>query len=181
MSNIPFESIFFFVFAFIGIIFSILAVNVKSLIHSAVCLMVVLSTSAAYYVLLSAEFMAGVQILLYVGGVLILVVFAIMVTSSTELIQEKPRSTRKVTAAFASILFFATSVYVFCDDFFKVNKQHILKDEIASIGKIFLNYDSEGQIIAFELISIILLAALIGGVVVGRRDDEDNAKVEVNS
>jgi len=174
MFDIPFESIFFFFFAFIGIIFSIFAVTTTKLVHSAVSLMAVLTISAAYYLMLGAEFMAGIQMLLYVGGVLILIVFAIMVTSSNELIQTKPDINRRTVALFISVLFFITSVYVFSDDFFKTNTRYKIEDEIAAIGNSFLNYQENGQILSFELISLILLAALIGGIVIGRKDTPEH-------
>lgn len=172
MFNIPFESIFFYIFGFTAIIFSIFTVTAKKLVHSAVYLMVMLTTSAALYLILSAEFLAGIQMLLYVGGVLILVIFAIMLTSSNELTQTIPERTRKISASIASLAFFGTCVFVFNDDYFKTYEQALVKDEIASVGKLFLNYGSDGQIISFELISIILLVSLIGGIVIGRKDDE---------
>jgi len=176
MFNILFETIFFFLFALIGLFAAFLTVTVTKLVHSAVCLMIVLTISAAFYLLLGAEFLAGIQMLLYVGGVLILIVFAIMVTSGNELNQESPTAGRKLAAAAVSIMFFLTCVYVFSDDFFKTNKQLLLKDEISSVGHSFLNYGGDGQIISFELISIILLAALIGGIVIGRKDDVEESK-----
>ncbi|MBT4792355.1 MAG: NADH-quinone oxidoreductase subunit J [Halobacteriovoraceae bacterium] len=176
MFDIPFETIFFYLFAAISIVFTFLAVTVQKLVHSAVALMLVLTTSAAFYIMLGAEFMAGVQILLYVGGVLILVVFAIMVTSSHELKQEAPTVKRNFAAIFAAVAFFITSFYVFTNDFFNVTNKTLPQDEIGAIGKSFLNYSKNGQILSFELISIILLAALIGGIVIGRKDDDQGSK-----
>lgn len=162
---------FFALTAMVGIIFALLAVTTKKLIHSATSLMAVLMIFSAYYLLLGAEFLAGIQILLYVGGVLVLIIFAIMVTASRELEQEPPKKSRKLLAMAASLSFFAAAYAVFTNDFFKNVQYSPKENELESIGQAFLNYGSGGHIISFELISIILLVALIGGIVIGRQDN----------
>ncbi len=169
--NLPFETLFFYLLGSLGVIFAFLTVTAKKLIHSAVYLILIMILFAGYYLLLGLEFMAGIQILLYAGGILILVVFAIMVSSNEELAHSEATTLKKFTAAVTSVLFFGASVYVFTDEAFNKVTKLPVGDEIAAIGNSFLNYGKDGQIISFELISIILLLTLIGGIVIGRNDD----------
>lgn len=170
------ETIFFFLFAGIALLFSLLAVLCKKLIHAALYLMIVLSTSCAFYILLASEFFAGIQLLLYVGGVLILVVFAIMVTTTYELDQIPASRMRKFFSAIAAIGFFLTCISIFTEDYFQIYAQVSMLDEISAIGISFLSIENGGYIISFELISFVILVALIGGIVIGRKDDNYRSK-----
>ena len=74
------ESIVFYILAIIVVVAGFVTVTRPNLLHAALALMVVLIGVAGFYVLLSADFLAAVQVILYVGGVLVLIIFAIMLT-----------------------------------------------------------------------------------------------------
>ena len=113
MINQAVTNLLFYVFAGLAVFFAIAVVSSRRILRAAVYLMSVLAMSAGFYVLLGAEFLAGVQILVYVGGIVILLVFAVMLTRSAELLEDKPSLTRKALGLLAAGGFFAMTVGLF--------------------------------------------------------------------
>src|ERR1700740_1611406 len=84
MQLIGWEAFFFYAFAFLALFFAIFTITARNAVHSALFLMATLVCAAGLFVLLQAEFLAGVQILVYVGGVLVLFLFVIMLVNVRE-------------------------------------------------------------------------------------------------
>ena len=78
-------TLLFYAISIITIVFALAVTMSRSLLRAAVYLMMVLLTSACLYIMLDAEFLAGIQVLVYVGGIVVLIVFAVMLTRSAEL------------------------------------------------------------------------------------------------
>ncbi len=93
-----------------AILAALAVVNARRLLRAAIYLMGVLLASAGLYVMLGAEFLAGVQVLVYVGGIVVLIVFAIMLTRSADLLEDNPSLVRKLLGAVASIGFLLVTV-----------------------------------------------------------------------
>ena len=152
--------------AIISGICAIVAVTTAKILRAAVALIGVLTASAGLFLLLGAEFLAGVQILVYVGGVVVLLVFAIMLTRSDEL-QETVSWTRRAAAAAAAIAFFVTSVLLLAGSELAQLKAPIgAPASVADLGRSFVSSGPQGYILPFELVSFCLLAVLIGAIVV---------------
>lgn len=83
MAALPYEAIAFALFAFVTIASALGVVLMEDVWHSALMLGVALLSVAVHYVMMNAEFLAAMQILVYVGGVLILITFAVMLTRET--------------------------------------------------------------------------------------------------
>lgn len=149
--------IFYLLSAFI-IIFSFLAVSLKNILHSVLCLALALIGVAGIYILLNAEFLAAMQILIYVGAVVTLILFAIMLTHRLQ-----DRSIRQTNA-----LRFASSVI--CGLLLVVlalaisNSKFITHKESLQLGASLLTT----YLLPFEVISLILLAALVGAIVIAK-------------
>lgn len=84
MPALPYEAIAFWLFAIVTVVSALGVVLVEDVWHSALSLGVALLSVAVHYVMLSAEFIAAMQILVYVGGILILITFAVMLTRTDE-------------------------------------------------------------------------------------------------
>ena len=166
-----FEFIFFLL-----IVLSLATVLTAHLFRSAIYLMGILTLSAGLYLLLGAEFLAGIQVLVYVGGILVLIVFAIMLTQSQDLLEDRPTLKRKIMAFFVSGTFFVFSSLAVYEGVQTSSLQgKLLVSEaqvpsISQIGKAFLSSDSHGYILPFELISVLLLSVLISGVVLAQKE-----------
>lgn len=162
---------FFYRLCFTGIVALILSsalvvVGSRNLVRSAFALLFTFGGVAGLYVYLAADFLAATQLLVYVGGILVLILFGVMLTNkivSVELYQGSARVGR-------SILLFAALLYVLLSVFFNTEWQlrgePQMKSTVSGIGTLFMT----DFLLPFEVVSILLLAALIGAVLIARRE-----------
>ncbi len=152
------------------ILFALAVVNTRKLLRAAIALMGALSTTAALYAMLDAQFLAGVQVLVYVGGIVVLIVFAIMLTRSGELLEDNPTTERKIVGAFISIMFLVLSAAaVWVSPFAENSEGKTPANDALAIGRALLDAGPGGYVAPFEVISLLLLAAMIGGIVIARK------------
>lgn len=153
---------------------ALFAVTLRHLLHAALALMMSLFCTAGLFVLLQAEFAALVQIMVYIGGVVIFIVYTILLTA--HLGEDLPRSSvsQRLGAAALALLSAAALLFVL----WKTKADAIPLDHVApgenpggiyAIGRRLLSYASNGFVIPFEIISLLLLAALVGAVSIARR------------
>lgn len=163
-------TIVFYVFAAAAILLSLAVVHARKLLRAAVALMAMLTLSAGFYVLLGAEFLAGAQVLVYVGGIVVLIVFAIMLTRSADLLEDTPRPLRSLFAAITSALFAAVSgTLVWRGTFTPSTLVATEEENTLAIGKKLLDYGATGYIVPFEVVSLLLLGVVLGGIVIARK------------
>jgi NADH-quinone oxidoreductase subunit J len=163
-------TVLFYTFAAMAVLLALGVTNAPRLLRAAVYLMGVLMVSAGMYVLLGAEFLAGIQVLVYVGGIVVLIVFAVMLTRSAELQVDSPSPRRKLLAGLASVAFLAfTGVVFWTTPFPAMGQGSQPNNDVLAIGKALLDQGPDGYVLPFEIVSLLLLAALIGGVVVARK------------
>ena len=125
---------------------------------------------ALWEALLGADFLAGVQILVYVGGIVVVLVFAIMLTSSAELLDDKPLLLRKVLGVLAAGGFFVITVWMFYLTDFPARRAGVLTGgDAQELGRRLLDYGPQGYVLPFEIISLLLLSAAVGGMVLARK------------
>lgn len=164
------SDLLFYCFAAVAIVLAIAAVTTTRIFRAALYLMGVLLCTAAFYVLLGSEFLAGLQVLIYVGGVVVLLVFAVMLTHKHDFHEEPASIARRVTAFIGSGLFVFCSTYVFSiENFRPLRAEAVSSGDPRVIGRSFLDYGAGGYALPFEVISVLLLAAIIGGIVIARK------------
>ena len=145
-------------------------VRSQNVVHAALYLVVVLAGAAAQFILLAAEFVAWVQVLIYIGAVVILFLFGIMLTRApmrgdTDLDNDQ-RWPAAVVSLFLLGVIVALVVDAFGADEVKVNNSLLRVGKSATVGSsIFRNF-----VVPFEVVSMLLLASLVGAVVIARRD-----------
>ena len=160
----------FYIFAATAVLLAFALVLTRRILRAAIWLMGVLFCSAAFYVLLGAEFLAGIQVLVYIGGIVVLLVFAIMLTSSFELMDDNPSILRRLIGFITAGGFFAVTAFALLSTRFPTRVYHgEAISDVEKIGKSLLNYGPGGYVLPFEVISVLLLAAMIGGIVVARK------------
>ncbi len=163
-------TVIFYLLAAGTVVLALAVVNARQLLRAAVALMGVLTLSAGLYIMLDAEFLAGVQVLVYVGGIVVLIVFAIMLTRSAELLEDHPAPMRRVWGALASVGLLVVSAAALATSDFAVRPgAPAPADGAAEIGRRLLDYGAAGYVLPFEIISLLLLAAVLGGIVIARR------------
>ncbi|MFM8304329.1 MAG: NADH-quinone oxidoreductase subunit J, partial [Actinomycetota bacterium] len=146
-------------------------VRSNNVVHAALYLVVVLAGSAAQYILLLAEFVAWVQVLIYIGAIVVLFLFGVMLTRA-QMREESGKldnSQRLASAVVALFLFGVLSVFLidaFAGDEIEFTDSMVQLGRSANVGEsIFREY-----VIPFEVVSMLLLAALVGAVALARRD-----------
>jgi NADH-quinone oxidoreductase subunit J len=164
------STVLFYVIGATAILAALAVVNARRLLRAAIYLMGVLLASAGLYIMLSAEFLAGVQVLVYVGGIVVLIVFAIMLTRSAELQEDNPSLLRKFLGGIASIGFLLVMVAALGSSEFPLLRDGPAPtDAPKAIGRQLLDFGAGGFVLPFEIVSLLLLAAVIGGIVVARK------------
>ncbi len=139
-----------------------------------VALILTFVSIAGIFVMLSAEFVAVVQILIYAGSITIIMLFGIMLTRHRETTEAKGGGLRKILLLLG-VLGFAFAVYIGIYNL-DLNPQEstLHVNNVEQIGMaLYTKY-----IIPFELTSVVLLVALIGAIVLAKKDDEKEANKE---
>lgn len=156
----------FYFLAAILIISAILTVSLKNLFHCALCLAVALLSLAGLYFYLDAPFVGVMQLIIYVGAIMILILFAIMLTTriSDRLISA---SNHQIIPAIVAILIFLFFVLTAIGQAVMPAKPGRMFEPIIGLGNALLTT----YLLPFEVVSFLLLAALVGAVVIARRDD----------
>jgi NADH-quinone oxidoreductase subunit J len=157
----------FAVIAAVGSISAIAVVTARNVVHAALYLVVALLSVGATFLLLGAEFAGWVQILIYVGAIVILFLFGLMLTKAPigrDTLDNAHRWVGLLVAAgvFAGLVFLIQDAFPFDDEQFKV-----FHATTAAVGEsMFRDF-----VLPFEAISFLLLAALIGAIVLARKDE----------
>jgi NADH-quinone oxidoreductase subunit J len=149
----------------IGSVAAIRLVTSKNVVHAALYLVLTLAMVAATYLLLAAEFVAWVQVLIYVGAIIVLVLFSLMLTKAP-IGREALDNQARLPALLVGGGVLAGLVYL-VQDAFGGKKIELHPVHTAQVGTaLFRNY-----VLPFEVVSVLLLAALVGAVVLARKDD----------
>jgi NAD(P)H-quinone oxidoreductase subunit 6 len=138
----------------------------RNIIYSAFSLLGAFGGVAGIYVFLGADFVAAVQLLIYVGGILVLVLFAVMLTHRITDVQITNRAAGRLPALIVTGVFLYLLVEAVRGTSWVKAKEVVSKATTGTIGDLFL----ESYLLPFELASLVLLAALIGAVVISRKE-----------
>jgi NADH-quinone oxidoreductase subunit J len=160
------QNVSFWIIAVVMAAAAIGVVTMKNIVHAALALVVVLAGVAAQYVLLQAEFLGIVQVLIYIGAVIVLFLFGIMLTRAPMRKSSEYDNDQRVLAGLVAALIFGVLAYLLTREF-GGDKLHLVQPTPtgAIADSIFRTY-----VVAFEAVSMLLLAALIGAIVLARRD-----------
>ncbi|MFD2446762.1 NADH-quinone oxidoreductase subunit J [Bacillus sp. CGMCC 1.16607] len=168
------EFLAFLSLALVAVIGGVLLLNLSKVIHMVVALVFTFISIAGIFVLLSAEFVAAVQILIYAGAITIIMLFGIMLTRHDDA-GTVTGSIWKRLAIFIGVLGFAAAFYLGIYNLDLVQMPNTLHaNNTMQIGEtLYSKY-----IIPFELISVLLLVALIGSIILAKKDDKEEAEKE---
>jgi NADH-quinone oxidoreductase subunit J len=159
----------FLVLAVVGSISAVAVVTARNVVHAALYLVVTLLSVGAVYLILGAEFTAWVQILIYVGAIVILFLFGLMLTKAPIGRDTLDNQQRWIGAV--------VGVGVFAGLVFLIQQAWPLQDAANDYGGFSGNTGVVGSalfrryVLPFEAVSFLLLAALIGAIVLSRKDD----------
>ena len=165
------QNVFFYVIAIAMAVSAVRVVTVKNVVHAAMYLVVVLAGVAAQYILLASEFIAATQVLVYIGAIVVLVLFGVMLTRAK--LGEDVNLTNDYwwVGAVTAVMVLAVMGYSLLDYF---GDEPV--DETAATTQLAGNTEQVSDavfstyVVPFEAISVLLLAALVGAIVLARKD-----------
>jgi NADH-quinone oxidoreductase subunit J len=171
------STIIFYLLAALTIVCGVLSVSTRQIFRAAIYLLFSLVGIAGLYFWLQYEFIAAVQIVVYVGGIVVLIIFSIFLTQQAGEKMENQKLSRKIFAALAAFCGFALTMLQVYQHEFPASSTITPSPTIADIGKKMLNVEESGYALPFEVISMLLLAAMVGCIVIALRSKpEDKEK-----
>jgi len=164
------SEIIFYLLAAGTVLCGLLSVTTRQIFRAAIYLMFTLVGVAGIYFWLQYEFIAAVQIVVYAGGIAVLIIFSIFLTQQAGEKLPKQRLDRKILAVLAAFCGFAlVMLQVRAQDFFETENKPV-ETTVANIGKKMLSVKDGGYALPFEIISMLLLAAMVGCIVIAMRE-----------
>ena len=160
------QQFFFAVLAAVIAFSALRVVTAKNIVHCALYLVMVLGGIAGIYILLAAEFIFAVQLIVYIGAIVVLFLFGIMLTRAPLGATPDLDNNQRAAAAIVALFLFGALAAVL-QDAFGDQKLHISGAE--RTGPVGLDIFAK-FVVPFEVVSVVLLAALVGAVVIARRD-----------
>ena len=160
------QNVFFAILAILMIVSALKVVTTNNIVHAALWLVLVLAGVAGQFLLLGAEFVGVTQILVYIGAVIVLLLFGVMLTKASIGHEENINMPNRVLPAVIGTLMFAVMSYSIID---RYRGEELPKETVTSAAMVSDSIFSD-FIIPFEAVSVLLLAALIGAVVIARKE-----------
>ena len=160
-------NIVFWFFVALTVVSAISVVLNKNLVYAAISLLVTFLGVAAMYVFLWADFMAGTQVLIYIGGILILILFGIMLTHKITSVRISHTSIQKSIGAIVVFVLFIGLVWMINITPWNLVASVEPEQTVKTIGTLLMT----DFLLPFEVASVLLLGALIGAAVLSRKED----------
>jgi len=163
------SQIVFYVLAALILLTGILAVTTRKIFRSAIWLLFSLMCIAGLYFWMEVSFIAAVQIIVYVGGIVVLIIFSIFLTQKSGKEMPKPVRSRSLFAVLAAVFGFAFSALLLNQHEFPAVSQTAFTADVAAIGTQMLSTSEHGYVLPFEVVSMLLLAAMVGCIVIAMK------------
>lgn len=167
----------FYLLSGIILTFSVLSVTTRRILRAAVYLLFVLVATSGLYFMLKYEFMAAVQLTLYAGGIVVLIIFSILLTHHISHRFNRPALINLLMGIGISVVGSAIVLGTLLTHPFKANNAPVLSVDMTAIGNQLLSTGKNGYVLPFELISILLLAAMIAAIIVAKKDKNKNSEI----
>ncbi len=165
------DTIFFYIFALLTLGGAVLTITRRSAVHSAIWLIVSLMGVAGLYLLQRAEFLFAVQIVLYIGGIMVLFLFVIMLVNLDEAAKQA-QFNRQWWLAVACVLAIAAEVFYFLKKgaaAFELPRPQAVADATAGNTERLADALFQDYLLPFEVASLLLLVAVIGSVIMAKK------------
>ena len=168
------STIIFYAIAALILGAAILAVTSLKIFRSASWLLFSLVGIAALYFWMQVEFIAAIQIVVYVGGIVVLIIFSIFLTQQSGKEMDKPAKGKMIFSALAALFGTAFTINLISHYGFNNISAAPFNPSVDEIGMQMLSTTSHGFILPFEVVSMLLLAAMVGCIVIAMKPTEAN-------
>jgi NADH-quinone oxidoreductase subunit J len=163
----PLYNIVFFVFALITVISAFVVVFSKNILYAAFALLFTFFGVAGLYVLLQADFLAVAQILIYVGGILVLLLFGVMLTNKVVSVDMKTKSMQTIPALIVTVVIGGVTAGLFL---YTWRGSGVPAPDMPTTAVAIGDLLMTSYLLPFEVASVVLLVALIGAAMTARRN-----------
>ncbi len=160
------SNIIFYLLSLITLVSAVLAVTTRMIFRAAIYLLFTLIGIAGIYFWMQYEFIAAVQVVVYVGGIVVLIIFSIFLTQQAGELLPRQKMGRQLFAALASFCGLALVMLQLAQHSFTASPGKVIEPTVANIGSRMIGVEEDGYSLPFEVVSILLLAALIGCIVI---------------
>ena len=169
------ERIIFYILAFIIIAFAIASVSSRKMLRSVIYLLFVLCSIAGIYFLIDYNFLAAIQLTIYAGGIIVLIIFSVLLVHHIEMRLEIAKPSKQLITGLVCLIGLGLFLFTLHSHEFEV-VENTASTNVTDIGTKLLSYEAGGFILPFEVISVLLLAAMIGAIVIskGNKLSEEN-------
>ena len=167
------EIVFFYLLAAIIVVFSILTITSRNILRAAVYLLFVLAASAGIYFMVNFNFLAAVQLTVYAGGIVVLIIFSILLTHQINTTLEPAGLGKKILAGSVSLISGVVFLWAVLSYPFKAASQEIEDSSVGEIGNQLMNYSDNGYVLPFEVISVLLLASMVAAIIIAKKFTND--------
>jgi NADH-quinone oxidoreductase subunit J len=158
------------------LVFSVLTVTSRKILRAAVFLLFVLIGTAGLYFLLNYEFLAAVQLAIYAGGIVILIIFSILLTSHISHRFKNPSLVNFLMGGSVALLGSAIVIITLWNQsFIRVGEPGPVTN-MDQIGTQLMSTGKNGYVLPFELISILLLAAMVAAIIIAKKGKQNTQK-----
>jgi len=169
------ERYIFYILAFIIVFFAIASVTSKKMLRSVIYLLFTLCGIAGIYFLIDYNFLAAIQLTIYAGGIIVLIIFSVVLVHHIDMELEIAKWSKQLLVGLTCLIglgVFLTTIYSYEFNVIENFKTTSTED----IGFGLLSFEAGGFILPFEVISVLLLASMIGAIVIAK-----GSKLEVGS
>jgi len=163
------STIIFYMLAALTLVSGLFAVGTRQIFRAAIFLLFSLIGVAGLYFWMQYEFIAAVQIVVYVGGITVLIIFSIFLTQQAGEKMPKQKLTRQIFSALAAFCGFALIILQVFQHTFIGTTNNAEEPNVTNIGNQMLGVNKSGYALPFEVVSMLLLAALIGCIVIAMK------------
>ena len=160
------STIIFYMLAALTLLSGLLAVSTRQIFRAAIFLLFSLIGVAGLYFWMQYEFIAAVQIVVYVGGITVLIIFSIFLTQQAGEKMPKQQAKQQIFSAVAAFCGFALIMIQLYQYSFTPTNNKAIGQDVESIGTQMLSVHNGGYALPFEVVSMLLLAALVGCIVI---------------
>jgi len=174
------NQIMFLLFSVIIVACSILTVTSRRILRAAAYLLFVLISTAGLYFMLNYQFLAAVQLTLYAGGIVVLIIFSILLTSRINQKFEPVELKKVLFSALASLSGALVTIITILDFKFSATTEAAREVDMHLVGNSLLSVSRDGYILPFEVISILLLAAMISAIVIAKKAGPRDSQSQTN-
>ncbi|MDD4637311.1 MAG: NADH-quinone oxidoreductase subunit J [Bacteroidales bacterium] len=163
------NEVVFYLLSAVIVVCSILTVTTTRILRSATYLLFVLFATAGLYFQMNYSFMGAVQLTVYAGGVIVLYVFSILLTSSPGGDNERPKMKYVIAGLSAVVAGALLSIYIILSHSFPTSKYVAGEIDMKMIGQVLMGTEKYQYLLPFEAVSVLLLACIVGGILIARK------------